>query len=67
MNSYNERIRRELGFDLADAGRSAGVTKSTAHEPQKKSDSCEVDEPELLYFCSFETFEAWCDSRDSKA
>ncbi len=62
----NERIRRELGFYLAEAGRSAGVDKPAERTPQVKTDSCDIGEPEFLYFTSFDDVLAWCDSERTR-
>ena len=58
------RVRRELGLDLAEAGRNAGVTAASQQSRRKTStaDDCEVDEPIDLHFVDFENFDIWRDA-----
>jgi hypothetical protein len=55
------RIRRELGLDLVEAGRKAGVTapSRTSGRMMSDSDDCEVDESLGLHFIDFQEFDAW--------
>ncbi|HEV2609701.1 MAG TPA: hypothetical protein VGU61_05495 [Noviherbaspirillum sp.] len=59
MSANNDRIRRELGVDLARAGYNAGVNVPMERRPVTPGALDHGDEA-LLYFTSFEQFEAWC-------
>lgn len=58
------RIRRELGMDLAEAGRKAGVAGSSRPPRRLKphADDCEVDEVIDLHFTDFEDVDIWPDA-----
>lgn len=58
------RVRRELGLDLAEAARKAGVTAplQPPRRPTSDADDCEVDEPPDLQFIDFGHADAWPDA-----
>lgn len=57
------RIRRELGLDLVEAGRKAGLAVSQLTGRAKpESDDRETEESPGLYFADFERFNAWRDA-----
>ncbi len=58
MSAENDRVRRELGVDLARAGFEAGVDAPIKRLMERLQPQVEGDEA-LLYFTSFEQFDAW--------
>jgi hypothetical protein len=66
MSAANDRIRRELGCDLVQAGGDAGVNAPMERRGQtQQSDDDEIAQ-NLLYFTGFDQFEAWYDATNKK-
>lgn len=58
MSAHNDRIRRELGVDLARARYDAGVN-APLERRQATPEALDHSDEALLYFTSFEQFESW--------
>lgn len=66
MSAENDRMRRILGIDLADAGRKAGVTGPIERRRQPELDDPESESADLVYFSSFDQYLTWLDAQDHK-